>query len=65
MGSDDTDNDLNRSMSGYSNIVEKIPLQIPSWEMVRSLNQLTPSDFSCDWVDALVVAMNFIKNETQ
>lgn len=65
MGSDDTKNDLNKSLSGFNNIEEKIPLQMPTWEMVRALDQLTPCDFSCDWVDSLVVALNFVKIDTQ
>lgn len=66
MGADDTKNDLNTSLTGFDNIVEAIPMQIPTWEMVRSLEKLSPSDYSsCDWVDALTVALNFAKNETQ
>lgn len=66
MGSDETINDLNRSMKeGFENIVEKIPLQMPTWEMVRTLNELRPSEFSSEWVDGLVVALNYAKLETQ
>jgi ATP-dependent DNA helicase 2 subunit 2 len=65
-GSDETKNDLNTSLSGYENIVEAIPLQAPSWDMVRSLDNLSPSDYSSsEWVDGLIVALNFAKNETQ
>ena len=65
MGADETSNDLNRSLSGFENIVEFIPLQMPSWDMVRALEKIEPCDFNSDWVDGLVVAMNFAKNETQ
>lgn len=65
IGCDETANDLNASMAGFENIVEKIPLQTPAWEMVRLLEKLQPCDFSSDWVDGLVVAINFAKNETQ
>lgn len=65
MGADDTKNDLNTSLSGFDNIVEMIPLQIPTWEMVRELEDLEAGNFSSDWVDGLVVALNFAKNETQ
>lgn len=65
MGSDETANDLNTSMLGFENIVEKIPLQMPTWDMVRALEELKPCDFTSDWVDGIVVAMNFTKNETQ
>lgn len=65
MGANYTKNDLNTSMDGFENIVEVIPLQMPTWEMVRSLEMLEASAFSSDWVDALVVAMNFTNNETR
>lgn len=64
MGADDTFNDLNRSMEGFENIVEMIPLQMPTWDMVRRVDELKVCDNSSDWVDGLVVALNFAKNET-
>lgn len=65
MGSDDTENDLNSSMGGFENIVEKVRLQIPTWGVIRDLEQLSPCDFSSDWVDGLVAALNYAKIETQ
>lgn len=65
MGAEDTKNDLNRSMTGFENIVELIPLQMPTWDIVRELDKLEPSDFSTDWIDGLVVALNFARNETE
>lgn len=64
MGADDTKNDLNTSMDGFENIVEFIPLQMPSWEMVRQVDGIKICENCSDWVDGLVVALNFAKNET-
>jgi ATP-dependent DNA helicase 2 subunit 2 len=63
MGSDETQNSLNTSLSGFDNIVEKIPLQISSWDMVRTLESISICDFTSDWVDALVVAVDFAKQK--
>ncbi|CRK99586.1 CLUMA_CG012898, isoform A [Clunio marinus] len=65
MGSDETDNELNKSFNDYENIVEKVHLQLPSWDMVRKLDELTTTDFASDWVDGLLVAINFAKVHTQ
>lgn len=65
MGTDETDNDLNRSVMGFQNVVEKIPLQTSSWSMVRTLDKITIGESNSDWIDGLVVALNFAKNETQ
>lgn len=60
MGSDDTSNDLN-----VDNIVEFIPVQMSTWEMVRKIEKLEIGSVSSDWIDALVVGLNFARNETQ
>lgn len=65
MGAEETSNDLNSSLKGFEHIVEKIQLQIPTWEIIRDLDQLSPCDYSSDWVDGLVVALNYAKNSTQ
>lgn len=64
MGSDDTGNDLNKSLEGFENIVEFIPVQMPTWEMVRMIEKLEVGSVSSDWVDALVVGLNFARNQT-
>lgn len=65
MGSDDTSNDLNTSLQGFDNIVEFIPVQMSTWEMVRKIEKLEIGSVSSDWIDALVVGLNFARNETQ
>jgi ATP-dependent DNA helicase 2 subunit 2 len=64
MGSENTENDLNSSLDGYEHIVEAVKLQMPTWEMVRFLDKITPTDFSSDWADGLTVGLNFARNET-
>ncbi|CAO1394725.1 unnamed protein product [Diamesa hyperborea] len=66
MGCDDTQNDLNSSLEGYENIAEVIPLSIPRWEMLRTLEKIEASDTaSSDWVDGLVVALNYLKIQAE
>lgn len=43
MGAEQTSNDLNTSLSGFDNIIEKIPVQMPTWEMVREIDRLEAS----------------------
>lgn len=65
-GTEGTKNDLNSSLEGFESITELIEMQRPNWNMIRMINQLEPtSDITTDWVDGLVVAVNFAKNETQ
>lgn len=65
MGCDETKNDLNDTMNGFENITETISLQMPNWEMIRELDKVERGNSKSDWVDGLVVAVNFAKNETQ
>lgn len=66
MGCDDTQNDLNSSLEGYENIAEVIPLSIPRWDMLRTLEKIEASDTaSSDWVDGLVVALNYLKIQAE
>lgn len=64
MGADDTFNDVNKSMGEFENIVELIPLQIPTWDMVRKVEEIRICENSSDWIDGVVVALNFARNET-
>lgn len=65
MGCDLTENDLNSSLKGYENIAELMPLSIPKWEMLRTLEKIEASDTSSDWVDGLVVAINYLKLQAE
>jgi hypothetical protein len=56
LGSDETENSLN-----YKNIKVTHSLALPSWEMVQFVNDLKGTTVNADWLDAIVVAMNVLK----
>jgi hypothetical protein len=59
LGSDETNNSLN-----YKNISVTHSLALPSWEMVQFVEDLKESMVNADWLDAIVVAMDVLKEET-
>jgi hypothetical protein len=60
LGSNETQNSLN-----YKNIKVTHSLALPSWEMVQFIEDLTGTMVNADWLDAIVVAMNILKEETE
>ena len=60
LGSDETGNSLN-----YRNIKVTHSLALPSWEMVQFVNDLKGTTVNGDWLDAVVVAMDVLKKETE
>lgn len=38
-------------------------LLVPNWEMVKYIQNLASTDLSCNWIEALHVALCFIKRE--
>jgi hypothetical protein len=60
LGSDETKNSLN-----YENISVTHLLALPSWEMVQFVEDLKETMVNADWVDAIVVAMDVLKEETE
>jgi hypothetical protein len=60
LGSNETGNSLN-----YKNIKVTHSLALPSWEMVQFVNDLKGTTVSGDWLDAVVVAMDILKKETE
>lgn len=64
-GSDDTKNDLNDQNCGYDNIVEMDTLKMSSWAMLEELNKIKPGSALVGWSDGLLVALNYMKNETE
>lgn len=62
MGSKATSNELD-----YPNIlVVNKWLTMPNWEMVKSVEDLSPTDIeTADWLDALIVAINILKTESE
>lgn len=67
MGTEETQNELNETLGGYENIVEKIRLSTSNFHMLRILEkEIKPNNEETgDWLDSLIVAMNFLKNEGQ
>ncbi|KAG5679836.1 hypothetical protein PVAND_009374 [Polypedilum vanderplanki] len=63
-GTGETKNDLNSSDLGFENIVEMDFLQCGTWKLVKALDNVKPGNATCDWIDALLVGINYIKNET-
>jgi hypothetical protein len=60
LGSDETQNSLN-----YKNIKVTHSLALPSWETVQFIEDLTGTTVNADWLDAIVVAMHILKEETE
>jgi hypothetical protein len=60
LGSDETENSLN-----YKNIKVTHSLALPSWEVLQFVNNLKGTTVNADWLDAIVVAMNVLKEETK
>jgi hypothetical protein len=66
MGTNETANELNATLGGYEHIVEKFHLALANWEMIRTLVELEVCrDSSADWLDSLIVSMDFLKREAQ
>jgi hypothetical protein len=60
LGSKETENRLN-----YKNIKVTHPLLLPSWELVQFVEDLEGTMVNADWLDAIVVAMDVLKEETE
>jgi len=60
LGSDETENSLN-----YKRIKVTHSLALPSWEMVQFVDDLKGTTVNGDWLDAVVVAMDVLKKETE
>jgi hypothetical protein len=60
LGSDETENSLN-----YKNIKLTHSLALPSWEMVQFVSNLKGTTVNGDWLDAVVVAMDVLKKESE
>lgn len=64
-GCKDTENSLNSSGLGFEGIKEMGPLQVATWEMLRKLYQVeAEKDSNKDWIDGLLVALNYVREET-
>ncbi len=65
LGSDETNNQL-ADEEGYQHIEMAHPLQLANWKMVKSLAQYQKGTAkSGDWLDALIVAADYMRSATQ
>eukprot|EP00063_Salmo_salar_P038303 XP_014013138.1 PREDICTED: X-ray repair cross-complementing protein 5-like [Salmo salar] len=63
-GSDDTKNNLAKD-GQYQNISVHRQLMIPNFELLEEIqNDVHPGSQQADWLDALVVCMDLLQNET-
>ena len=61
MGTEDTENNLD-----YKHITVPFSLGLPSWDILQLLEgDLKGTSKDADWLDALVVAMDLLKQESQ
>lgn len=69
LGSQETNNELaeDNFSDGYQHInVVTEWLMRATWEMVQNVFKLYPTDVTnADWLDAVVVAMQFIKSQSE
>lgn len=64
-GCNHTNNDLNTSLSGFDNVYEMNSMQNGTWELVRKIEALEKGDVEGNWVKGMLVAINYMKNETE
>lgn len=64
-GTDNTKNPLNDQNLGYGNIVEMDTLKMPTWAILEEVSKIKPGKASVGWSDGLLVAMNYMSNETE
>ena len=56
---------VTRNSLNYENIEVTHSLALPSWDMVQFVNDLKGTTVNGDWLDAVVVAMDVLKKETE
>lgn len=64
MGTDETKNDLAESCGGHEHISHATGFVTPTWDLLRILrNDIQNTENGSDWLDALNVAIDFIRNK--
>lgn len=65
MGTDSTHNNLNSTLGGYENISEAFDVATTNWQMLKILDkEISQNKSDADWLDAIIVAMDFMKTQT-
>jgi ATP-dependent DNA helicase 2 subunit 2 len=65
-GSLESVNGLNQSFGEFDNIVEMGGLECSTFDLLRKLEKVEAAteDYDCDWLRALLVAINYVEKET-
>lgn len=64
LGTTDSKNNLALEHGGYDHITLAVPFVSPSWNLLRVLrNDIQCTNHKSDWLDALIVAVDYIKSE--
>lgn len=64
-GSSQTNNHL-ASQGCYNNIEIVTSLGVATWDLIKHINSLSPSDIThSDWLNTLVLAADMLKKETE
>lgn len=64
MGTTEAKNNLSLEHGGYDHITLAVPFVSPSWDILRVLrNDIQSTKHKTDWLDALIVAVDYIKCE--
>lgn len=62
MGTENTSNNLHQTLGGYENITTAFDMAISNWNMMRIVeSDVKLENGSGDWMDAIIVAMDFIR----
>jgi len=65
-GSSQTNNYLASQGCYYNNIEIVTSLGVATWDLIKHINSLSPSDITCsDWLNTLVLAADMLKKETE
>jgi len=65
-GSTQTKNHIASQGCSYNNIEIVTSLGVVTWDLIKHINSLSPSDITCsDWLNTLVLATDMLKKESQ
>lgn len=67
MGTEATINGLNDNYGGYEHISRAFDMKFVDWEMLKYVNKSIekPSgEHTGDWIDGILVGMDYIKNQS-
>lgn len=61
LGTQSTDNNLNKEHGGYEHIKQAIPLTPMNWALLQYVETIDPpsDSLTADWFDAIIVAVDY------